>query len=131
MLTKKGREYIASSILDVSGTIPFDFSNTYIGVGTSSVPPIDTNEDLLGSHKERKAMDVGYPKISKVDPSIMIFRASFEQFEANFAWEEWGIFNGNQSDSLMLVREVESVGIKEVGNLWRFTVSVKLLTAYI
>jgi hypothetical protein len=126
MLTIKGREYIANAILGLND-IPFDFTNAMIGVGSSSIEAFETQTDLLGTHKLRKGMDSGYPKISELDSSLMIFKATFENSEANFAWEEWGVFNGDTANDVMLVREVEQVGIKETGTLWRFTVSIKFI----
>lgn len=126
MLSNVGKEFIASAVIGID-TSPFDFAHAMIGVGNSEILSTSTQTDLLGTYKFRKFLDVGYPKISETDPSLVIFKATFTELEANFPWEEWGIFNSSpdQTGGIMLMREIEPVGIKEIGSIWRFTASVK------
>ena len=65
-------------------------------------------------------MDVGYPVVNS---NVVTFRATFSQAEANFAWNEWGIFNA-ESGGVMLNRSVESNGTKQDNQTWVMEVSL-------
>jgi hypothetical protein len=125
-LSDNGKSYMASVVMGESVT-PFDFAHAMIGVGNSSASVLGIQADLLGGQKFRAPMDVGYPKKDPDDPSIVIFRATFNEADANFDWTEWGIFNSAPSTTggLMLIRTVEFIGNKEFGSVWIFTASIK------
>jgi hypothetical protein len=113
--------YAIIEALNGVGT-PFNNDNTYIGVGTSTSPENITKTNLQGASTFRKKVDAGYPIISN---NIMTCRATFAQNEANFAWNEWGIFNA-ASGGRMLCRKVESKGTKTSDQTWVFEVSIAL-----
>ena len=48
--------------------------------------------------------------------SVMIFEASFGSGAANFAWYEWGIFNGSGGNKVMINRKVFNGGTKSGGS---------------
>ena len=100
--------------------VAFDHTHAYIGVGNGTAAFSTGQNDLVGSSKFRKAMDVGYPV---VNGNVVTFRATFSQAEANFAWNEWGIFNA-ESGGVMLNRSVESNGTKQDNQTWVMEVSL-------
>ena len=53
-------------------------------------------------------------------------KSIFESAEANFAWNEWGIFNGTVATSRILNRKVDYVGTKQAGETWTFTINITL-----
>jgi len=117
-LTNDGAEIIAARLID-EGT-PYDEGNAYIGVGDSSAGFDAEHSDLQGSNKEREGMEGGYPSR---DDAELTFRATFGEDDANFEWEEWGIFNDDTAGT-MLNRVVEDNGEKVQGHVWEFTVKV-------
>lgn len=98
-------------------------ANAYIGVGDSSTAESAGQTDLqAASNKLRKAMDATYPTITG---NQVIFRATFLTGDANFAWNEWGVFNASSSGT-MLNRKVASIGTKASGSTWVLTVQLTL-----
>lgn len=107
----------------------FNNGNAYIGVGDSTTTAAATQTDLQAStNKLRKAMDATYPTHTDgvvSGAATITFRATFGTSDANFAWQEWAIFNGS-SGGRMLNRKVESWGTKVAGTSWTFTVTITL-----
>ena len=58
--------------------------------------------------------DAGYPTRSG---NVLTFKSTFGSSEANFVWNEWGVFNA-MSGGVMLSRKVESMGEKVSGSVW-------------
>jgi hypothetical protein len=111
--------YVATDT--VGDALPrFDASNAYIGVGDGTTAFSPSQTDLQGINKFRKAMDPGYPTVSG---NTMTFRATFNTNEANFPWNEWGIFNATTGGTMMN-RKVVSLGTKDATQTWVLTVQV-------
>ena len=107
----------------------FNNGNAHIGVGDSNTAAAATQTDLQAStNKLRKAMEATYPQHTDGVTSgaaAITFRSVFGSSEANWAWEEWGVFNGS-SGGRMLNRKVEGNGTKASGSTWTFTVTLSL-----
>lgn len=107
----------------------FDNSNAHIGVGDSTTTAAATQTDLqAATNKARKAMDSTYPQHTDGTSSgsaTITFKATFGTSDANFAWQEWGLFNAS-SGGRMLNRKVESLGTKTSAASWAFTITVTL-----
>jgi hypothetical protein len=105
----------------------FSNANARIGVGDSSTAAANTQTDLQAStNKLRKGMDATFPSLSGAAPWIMTFKSTFITSEANFAWNEWGIFNAASGATSMLNRKVESMGTKSSGQTWVHTATFTL-----
>lgn len=117
-LTTAGINFLAQATLG-QGTF-FNAANARLGVGNSSTPFSVGDTDLLGTSKIRKAMDDGYPVLS--GPGIT-FKSTFAPAEANFPWNEWGVFNA-ETGGVMLNRVVESNGTKQSNQTWVLEVTV-------
>lgn len=116
-LTTAGRNAIAAAIIDDSFT-PFDNSNAYLASGDSNTAFDASQTDLqASSNKLRKAMEVGYPQRSN---NVLTFRSLFGTGDANWSWEEWGVFNASSS-GVMLSRKAESLGSKTSAQSWLLT----------
>ncbi|MMZ45256.1 hypothetical protein D3C76_334170 [compost metagenome] len=113
-LTSSGAAFASRAIVGVATPV-FDEANSHIGVGNGTGAFDATQTDLAGTSFVRKGMEAGYPKT--MGDSIIAFRATFEANEANFPWEEWGVFNAAEQ-GVMLNREVEYNGTKLEGQLW-------------
>ena len=123
-LTNSGCEVLASLLIGAS-SIHFDNANAQIGVGDSTAAFSATQTDLqAATNKFRKGMDELYPKI---EANVLTFKSTYGPSEANFAWNEWGVFNA-ASGGTMLNRVVEYNGTKLPGQTWVFQVALTVST---
>lgn len=100
----------------------FDDTNGYLGVGDSNAAASETQTGLqAASNKLYKAFDENYP--SRTNQTVEA-RATFESAEANFAWEEYTLANGNSDSAKNLNRKVESKGTKSSGETWTLSLQI-------
>lgn len=119
-LTDAGALVIAKLLMGDTQTL-FNNANARVGVGDSTTAFNKTQTDLVAStNKLRKAMDTSYPTRTN---ATLTFRSTFGTSEANFAWQEWGVFNAGSAGD-MLNRKVESLGTKTNAQSWQFTVDL-------
>ena len=124
-LTNAGRDLIAAMLLGEATT---DFTNaaTYIGVGDSTTAFAAAQTDLqAATNKFRQGMVAANP--SRVD-NVITLNALFATGDANFAWEEWGIFNAAAAGT-MLQRKVEALGTKTSAQSWALTLTITVTAA--
>lgn len=122
LLTNIGAQRLWEALIGTAITV-FSNANARIGVGDSNTAAADTQTDLqAASNKLRVAMDATYPQIST---DTITFRATFSTSQANYAWEEWAIFNAGAAGD-MLNRKVASLGTKASGATWTLTVTIQL-----
>ena len=117
-LTTAGINYLAQAA--VGQGVIFNNANAKIGVGDGTTAFAVSQTDLQGTNKVRKGMDADYPTSN---PPVATFRATFNPSEANFAWNEWGIFNAS-TGGVMLSRVVESNGTKQSNQTWVLEVAI-------
>lgn len=118
-LTNNGRDAIAAMLIGEAVT-PFDNTFGYLGVGNGNTAFAAAQVDLQGASKLRHALDAAYPQRAG---NVLTFRSLFSTVEANFAWEEWGIFN-DALVGVMLSRKAETLGSKTSAQSWLLTVVV-------
>jgi hypothetical protein len=124
-LTNAGRNLLAQAIVG-EGVTAFNNANAYIGVGDSNTAFAATQTDLAaGANKFRKAMDATFPTRNT---NVLTYQSTFATGEANFAWEEWGVFNAAAAGT-MLNRKVETLGTKANTQSWQFTVTITVVAA--
>lgn len=124
-LTNAGRDHIAAALIAESLT-SFANANAHIAVGDSTTAFAATHTDLqAATNKHREPVDATYPTRST---NVLTFRATFEEADANFNWNEWGVFNA-VSAGTMLNRKVESLGLKPSTASWEFTVTLTVTAA--
>lgn len=118
-LTNVGRNHLTGLAIGEALTA-FSNANARLGVGDSNTVFAAAQTDLqAAANKFRKAMDATYPQRTT---NVLTFRASFATGEANFAWEEVGIFNAAAAGE-MLNRKVQSLGTK-VSGVWELTATI-------
>lgn len=107
----------------------FNAANAALGVGDSTTAAVASQTDLAAStNKFRKLVSsVAHTDGVTASSNTVTFVANYASGEANFAWNEWGIFNSAaaQSGGRMLNRKVASLGAKSSGT-WQLTVTVTL-----
>lgn len=119
-LTDTGRDHLAADVIGETVT-EFNNANAAIGVGDSTQAFAKTDTDLIAAtNKLRKGMEAGYPQRTG---NQLSFRALFGTTEANFAWQEWGVFNA-LTGGVMLNRKVESLGTKQNTQSWQLDVTL-------
>jgi hypothetical protein len=124
-ITDAGRNHLVQAAVG-AGVTAFNNANSYIGVGDSTTAYAAGQTDLqAATNKLRKAMDATYPSGST---NVLTFRSTFGTSDANFAWQEWGVFNASSAGT-MLNRKVESLGTKTSAQTWQFTVTLTFTTA--
>jgi len=124
-VTDAGRNFMVASTIAAAST-PFSNANSYIGVGDSTTAYSASQTDLVAAtNKLRKAMDATYPQVAT---NVVTFRSTFATTDANYAWQEWGVFNASSAGT-MLNRKVESLGTKTSAQTWQFTVTLTFTTA--
>lgn len=124
-ITDAGRNHMAGLLLGEALTA-FNNANSYLGVGDSSTAYAAGQTDLqAASNKLRKAMEATYPSRAT---NVITARSLFATGDANWAWQEWALFNGS-SGNVMLNRKVESLGTKTSAQSWQLTVTLTLTTA--
>ncbi len=116
-LTNAGRNLIAAALVGDAYT-PYNNANAYIGVGDGTTPFDKAQTDLQGTNRLRKGQMAGYPTRSN---NIINWRSSFGPTEANFAWNEFGVFNA-ATGGTMLLRFVQSKGTKQSGDTWEINI---------
>jgi hypothetical protein len=117
-LTTAGINFLSQAAIG-QGT-PFNSTNARIGVGDGTVAFSADQTDLQGQSKFRKGMDDTYPRAT---PPVVTFRSTFNPSEANFPWNEWGIFNA-ATGGVMLNRVLETNGVKQANQTWILEVAI-------
>lgn len=122
LLVTVGIQALEDLLIGAGGTA-YNNANARIGVGDSSTAAAIGQTDLqAATNKLRKAMDATFPSRSGTTVS---FKSSFTSGEANFAWQEWAIFNSATANTGMLNRKVESLGTKSTGT-WTLQTDISI-----
>lgn len=124
-ITNTGAILAAQCLMNDSATF-LSSSNAHLGVGDSTTAFAAAQTDLqAATNKVRKAMESGYPTRSS---GALTFRSLYGTSEANFAWQEWAVFNASSSGT-MFSRKVESLGTKTNTQSWQLTATVTVAAA--
>jgi hypothetical protein len=129
ILTYGGVSALWDTLIGAGTVTVFDNSNAYLGVGDSSTVAAAAQTALqAATNKLRVAMDGGYPDHTDGTGDgnhVITYRSTFATGQANFSWEEWGIFN-HATAGRMLNRKVESLGVKTSAQTWTLTITVTI-----
>ena len=122
LLVNTGIGLLEDLLIGAGGTV-FNNTNSHIGVGDSTTAAAASQTDLqAATNKLRKAMEATFPSRAA---QTLSFKSVFGTADANFAWEEFGIFNAAAAGT-MLNRKVENKGTKASGETWTITVTVTI-----
>lgn len=132
-ITRLGKGALANLALGKTNITAYCSTGACLVVGNGNVAHSATSTFLSGASKAIAALS-GAPTISaftalstNVD---LTFNATFQSSEANFAWEEWGIYNATSSsaDGYLLNRYVGTIGTKTCAQSWAMTATITLTT---
>jgi hypothetical protein len=119
---------LIAAMINGEATTDFTAANAYLGVGDSTAVFAQGQTDLqAATNKLRKVMDAGYPNRTGTTAQLN-YRATYATTEANWVWNEWGIFNA-ASGGTMFNRRVESLGTKPSTQAWQLAVSLTVTAA--
>ena len=109
-----------------AGGTPFDGTNTHIGVGDTPTPA------ALATQTGLQAPTNKYYQLVSAAPTVgsnqkFVATATFASANANFAWEEITVANGDSDSAKNLNRLVQAMGTKAVNTSWVATVTVTLV----
>lgn len=123
MLVTAGVNLMFSVLTSQGGTV-FSNANANIGVGNGTGTALAADTDLSGASKTRKGMRSGsFPSVPASE--AVQFSSDFLSAEANYAWNEWGVFNA-ASAGTMLNHKYETLGTKASGGTWTLTVTISV-----
>lgn len=121
-LTNAGRDFIAAAITGDGPPDLIDATTGYLGVGDSSTVFAAAQTDLqAATNKQRVILD----QAPGVAANIVTLVSTFGLSDANFDWNEFGVFNA-ASGGVMLSRKVDSLGTKTSAGEWELTVTLTL-----
>ena len=107
----------------VSGATAFSAANAKIYVGSDSTAEAASQTGVIATtNRAYAAMDSGYPSVSG---RTIVFRASFDDATANFAWNEAAITNGSGTGAIAMNRKVSALGTKTTGT-WTLQLTISL-----
>jgi hypothetical protein len=125
-LTTAGAVYLAQAAINDSPTFFSSGVNAYLGVGSGGGTAFAIGQTDLqaASEKTRKVATVSRAS------GVLTFVATFSTSDANYLWNETGIFNAS-SGGTMLSRKVESpdLGTKVGTQTWVLTVTATFTAA--
>jgi len=105
----------------------FNNANARLGVGDSNAVFAAGHTDLqAATNKLRKTMEAGYPSGAA---NVVTFRSVFAESEANWVWNEVGLFNAGPTGGTMLARLVQALGTKANGTVWELTYQLTVTLA--
>jgi hypothetical protein len=118
----EGIQLLLDLLIGAGGTT-YANANAYIGVGEDSTAAAAAQTGLLGSTTTFRPMESGYPSRSG---QTVTWRAVFGSDDANIAWNEFSIVNGNSNAGTNLNRRVSAQGTKASGQTWTVDVSLTI-----
>lgn len=110
------------TLLTGGADTPFSNASSYLGVGESSTAASASQTGLQAvTNKLYKPMEATYPQISS---QTVTFRSVFGATDANFAWNEFTVANGNSDAAKNLNRKVSAQGTKSAGQVWTLDLAI-------
>lgn len=109
----------------------FNAANAAIGVGDSTTAESASHTDLqAATNKLRKGMNAGYPEHTSGTAAAnrtIRFRSTFDTSEANWSWQEAGVFNSATAGAgRMLNRRVQDMGVKTSASSFQITFDISI-----
>lgn len=124
--TDKGAIAMASLFCGDTAITAFDTSHSRIGVGDSSTVYAANQTDLQAStNKLRKVLDSAPVRTNNSIDYVVTYSLS----EANFAWNEIGLFNSSSGDYMATRRTLTGFGTKPNTEQWSVTITLVVTAA--
>lgn len=122
LMLNEGIAEMLDLLIGAGSPTTFANANAYIGVGDSTTAASAAHTGLqASSNKLYKAMEATYPQRSG---QTVTWRSQFGSSEANFAWQEFTVANGNSDSAKNLNRRVSDQGTKASGQTWTVDLAI-------
>lgn len=124
--TDKGAIAAASLFCGDGVIAAYNVSNSRIGVGDSSTAFAASQTDLQAtSNKLRKIVDSAPVRSN----NSIDYTSTFALAEANFAWNEIGLFDSSSGDYMATRRTLSGFGPKTASEQWVVTLTLVFIPA--
>ena len=124
-LLNEGINELFTILCSASSGTKFDNTNAYIGVGDSTTAASASQTGLqAATNKLYKGMEATYPTYGTDQKAT--WRSVFGGTDANWAWAEFTVINGDDDTHKNLNRLVSAQGTKTSGQVWQVDVEITL-----
>jgi hypothetical protein len=114
---------ILLNALIVAASPLWNATNARIGVGDSATAATIADTDLNAATNKLRVVVNSIPTVST---NVLTAVATFTTGQANYAWQEWGLFNAASGATSMLNHAVVSLGTKTSASAWTITVTITI-----
>lgn len=121
LLMTNGVNQLWQIVTGQGGTL-FSGTNAYVGVGDSTTTAVASQTDLQAATNKLRKQVASAPTISS---NVATFTAAFATSDANYAWNEVGVFNASAGGT-MLNRFVTSLGTKTTSASWTVNIALTI-----
>ena len=118
-LTNAGAIALAAYAIGDGSVTNLASGNAYLGVGDSTTAFSAAHTDLQAATNKLRKLCTTVSRAS----GVLTFVTTFGTSEANFAWEEVGVFNASSAGT-MVGRKVQALGTKTSASSWQLTKTV-------
>ncbi len=122
LIVTNGANLLLNAIVAAIGT-PFNATNARIGVGDSSTAATAADTDLNAATNKLRVVVNSIPTVST---NVLTAVATFTTGQANYVWQEWGLFNAASGATSMLNHAVTNLGTKTSASAWTITVTITI-----
>lgn len=120
-LTNAFRDFLGEKVTGGTGAL-YDATTGYLGVGDSTTAFAASQTDLVAAtNKLRKQCS----SCSDNGSGVITAVTSFGSAEANYAWQEFALFNASSAGTMMQ-RVVSAQGTKTAGQVWQLTETITI-----
>jgi len=121
-LTNAGAAALGDIAAGIGTVALFNAANARVGVGDDSTAFSAAQTDLVAVTNKFRKLVTG---ITGASPSLTFnYSATFSTGEANFAWNEIGLFNAGSGGQMLSRKVLTGIGTKTSSETWTVTLSV-------
>jgi len=113
-------------LLVAGGGTPYNNANAYLAVGNGVVAAAPADTDITGPSKTYIVSDVGYPIVGT---TACTWRSTFAAGDANYAWNEVALLNGNAPPASFILNHLVpagGLGTKAAGASWTLSLVITI-----
>jgi hypothetical protein len=114
---------IMLNALIVAASPLWNATNARIGVGDSATAATAADTDLNAATNKLRVVVNSIPTVTT---NVLTAVATFTTGQANWVWNEWGLFNAASGATSMLNHAVTNLGTKTSASAWTITVTITI-----
>lgn len=117
-MTNAGAVFSAAMAIGDGSVTNLAAGNAYLSVGDSATAFSAAQTDLVAATNKLRKLCTSVTR--GAGTGVLTFVTTYSTSEANWAWEEVGVFNA-ASAGTMVARKVQSLGTKTSASSWQLT----------